>query len=179
MTRTRSSAANLLVTAVVLLGVGRLAAQEPAQAPAQTPAQASAKSPLQLTPDHATLSVADLEKEVAWYGRVLGFKVAERFKMGDDAQVCHMTISGYRIDLSWRKGSVRHRVLDGDMEQGWMHIVFKTPNIDAAYNQLVAQQADVKEYKNKDSTINRLIIHDPEGNEIEIQPPDLPRAGGQ
>jgi len=70
MTRTRSSAANSFVPVVLLLGLGHLAAQEPAQAPAQE----SAASSLQLTPDHATVSVADREKEVAWHERVLGFK---------------------------------------------------------------------------------------------------------
>jgi catechol 2,3-dioxygenase-like lactoylglutathione lyase family enzyme len=168
MTRTRSSAANLFVNVVVLVCLS-----SPTQATAQAPVQASPDNPLQLVPDHATLSVADLEKELAWYERVLGFKVAQRAKM-DDFEFAHMTIPGYRIDLSQHKGSVRHRVLDSEMEQGWMHIVFKTPAINAVYGQLVAQQAYVKEYKNKDSTINRLIVRDPEGNEIEIQPADRP-----
>ena len=170
MIRTKSSAAILFVTAVVLLGVRRL--------PAQEPASASTDNPLQLTPDHATLSVADLEKEVAWYERVLGFKVAQRIK-GSNFEVVHMTIKVFRIDLSANQGSVRHRGSDPNMDQGWMHIVFKTPNIEADYNRLVALAADVKEYKNKDSSINRLLVHDPEGNEIEIQPPDPAPAAGQ
>jgi catechol 2,3-dioxygenase-like lactoylglutathione lyase family enzyme len=161
MTRTRKSTANLLVSSAVF------AAQALAQAPADTP--------LQLTPDHATVSVADLDREVAWFQRVLGFKVAERIK-GADFEVVHMTIPTFRIDVSAHKGAVGHRGPDPGMELGWMHIVFKTPDIEAAYNQLVALQADVKEYKNKDSTINRLLVHDPEGNEIEIQPPDPPPA---
>jgi catechol 2,3-dioxygenase-like lactoylglutathione lyase family enzyme len=173
MTCTKLNAAKLFLTTVVLLGPACLSGQTSA-APAQTPAQAMATSPIEFSPDHATLSVADLEKEVAWYERVMGYKVSERGKRGDDFEFVYMTIPGYRIDLSWRKGSVRHHVLDTQMDQGWMHIVFTSPALDADYNQLVALKADVKANKNKDSAINRLSLHDPEGNEIEIQRPDLP-----
>lgn len=147
-----------LVLIVFLFGLGNL--------PAQTPDP----NPLQLTLHHATLSVADMDKEVAWFQRVLGFQVAEQIKMGTDAEVTHMTIPGYRIDLAWRKGSVRHEKGKGDLEQGWMHIVFKSPVVGAAYDKLVAEQTDVKADRDAKSAITRMIVHDPEGNEIEIQP---------
>jgi catechol 2,3-dioxygenase-like lactoylglutathione lyase family enzyme len=143
---------------VFLLGMGNLTAQTPDS------------NPLQLSLHHATLSVADMDKEIAWFQRVLGFQVGEQFKMGTEAEVTHMTIPGYRIDLAWRKGSVKHEKAKGDLEQGWMHIVFKTPVIDADYNKLVAEQTDVKADRDAKSAITRLIVHDPEGNEIEIQP---------
>jgi catechol 2,3-dioxygenase-like lactoylglutathione lyase family enzyme len=134
------------------------------------PAQTTDENPLQLTPHHATASVADLEKESAWYEHVLGFREAERFKMGTDFEIRHMTIPGFRIDLACRKGSVRRRIVPGDLEQGWFHIVFKTPSIDTAYKFLVAKETDVKADRNDQSAITRLIVHDPEGNEIELIP---------
>ena len=140
--------------------------------PAESPAQTLVSSPMEIIPSHATLSVANLDTEVAWYTQVMGFKVTSRVKRGDDFEVAETSIPGYRIDMSWRKGSVRHHVLDFDTDQGWMHIVFQSPALEADYNRLVALKADVKANKNKDGTIGRLIIHDPEGNEIEIQRPD-------
>jgi catechol 2,3-dioxygenase-like lactoylglutathione lyase family enzyme len=167
-TREKSSAANFFVAVVVLLGLGHLSPE--------APAQALARSPIEIIPDHATLSVANLDTEAAWYERVMGFKVTYRAKRGDDFEVAETSIPGYRIDMSWRKGSVRHHVLDFDTDQGWMHVVFQSPALEADYNRLVALKADVKANKNKDSAISRLIIHDPEGNEIEIQQPDGPAA---
>jgi catechol 2,3-dioxygenase-like lactoylglutathione lyase family enzyme len=155
---------NFFGTVVVLLGFAHLSAQ--------TPPEPSVSSPMEITPSHATLSVANLNTEVAWYAQVMGFKLTSRAKRGGDFEIAETSIPGYRIDMSWRKGSVRHHVLDFDTDQGWMHIVFQSPTLEADYNRLVALKADVKANNDKDSTIGRLIIHDPEGNEIEIQRPD-------
>jgi hypothetical protein len=65
---------------------------------------------------------------------------------------------------------VRHREEAGAGEQGWMHIVFKSPVIDEAFRKLSAEGTDVKADRNAQSAITRLIVHDPEGNEIEIVP---------
>jgi catechol 2,3-dioxygenase-like lactoylglutathione lyase family enzyme len=167
-TRKKSGTTNFFVAVVVLLGLAHLSAQTPAESPAQT----LVRNPMEIIPSHATLSVSNLDTEVEWYERVMGFKVTSRAKRGDDFEVVETSIPGYRIDMSWRKGSVRHHVLDFDTDQGWMHIVFQSPALEADYNRLVALKADVKANKNKDGTIGRLIIHDPEGTEIEIQRPD-------
>ena len=139
-------------------------------APLGAIAQAVEPNPLGLTPDHATISVADLAKERDWYVRVLGFKEMNHIERGSDFAISQMTIPGYRIDLVWQRGSSRSKRASGDFEQGWRHIVFRTPIVDQAYKLLVAQQTDVKAERDSASAITRLLVHDPEGNEFEIFP---------
>jgi catechol 2,3-dioxygenase-like lactoylglutathione lyase family enzyme len=166
----------------MFLILGHVPGQTPAsvQAPAAAraplgavlaPSPASADNPLQLTVDHGTLSVADIDKEVAWYVDVLGFKEVGGGKMGDNFDHRELRIPGvFRIDLSWQKGSARHIGPASDMEQGWRHIVFKTPNLDQALELLQAKNVAVKVNRNKKTNaITEMFIQDPEGNEIELQ----------
>jgi|SRR5579864_8070968 len=134
-------------------------------------AQTAEINPLQLSPQHATASVADLDKESAWYERVLGFKEIQRFKNGTDSELRQMGIPGYRIDLIWQKGSVRPSPGTIAPNQGWLHVVFKTPILDSVYKRLLDAGTDVKAIRNgQSSAISRLMLHDPEANEIEILP---------
>jgi catechol 2,3-dioxygenase-like lactoylglutathione lyase family enzyme len=161
-----SSAKSLFVAAAALLSLNPVLAQ------GQAPAPASADNPLQLTSDHVTISVADIEKEAAFYTYVLGFKELSRIgKTGDDFQHRTLGIAGvYRIDLSQRKGSVRHTVgTPSDLEQGWRHIVFKTPNLENTLKLLTAKNATLKVNRNKDGVLTEIFVSDPEGNEIELQ----------
>ena len=159
MVRTRAS----VVRIWILLFVALFAAEH-------SGAQSSQSNPLQLSFHHATVSVADLDKEIAWYERVLGFQQGKRFDVSDDFAVVQMTMPGYRIDLVWQKGSSRPLQPQGTFRQGWLHIVFKTPAIDAAYKHLLEQKTDVKADRSPQSAITRLVFHDPEGNEVEIVP---------
>ena len=131
-------------------------------------AQSSQSNPLKLSPHHATASVADLAKEAAWYERVLGFQRSKLLGDNADFQMYQMTMQGYRIDLVQQKGSSRQHKAQAAFAQGWLHVVFKTPDIDAAYKSLVAQATDVKAFRNEHSAITRVTFHDPEGNELEI-----------
>jgi len=117
-----------------------------------------------------TASVADLEKEAAWYERVLGFKRSQRLSDRDDFAMYQMTMPGYRLDLVWQKGSSRQHRAQGAFKQGWLHIVFQTPNLVAAYKYLQTQGTDVKPNRGTDGGITHLSLHDPEGNEIGIAP---------
>ena len=63
-------------------------------------------NPLKLTPHHATISVADLDKESQWYASVLGFEKSNPFD-SPDSKGCWMVIPGYRVDLIQQKGSSR------------------------------------------------------------------------
>jgi len=174
-----STAAMLLM--VVIPGLSRIPAQTPASSQSTTAASAplgpvlapsplSADNPLQLTVDHGTISVADIDKEEEWYVRVLGFKTVGGRKTDTFAHR-ELRIAGvFRIDLSWQKGSARHIGPASDMEQGWRHIVFKTPNLDHALELLQAQNVEVKVDRSaKTNVITEMFIHDPEGNEIELQ----------
>lgn len=131
-------------------------------------AQAAKQNPLALVPDHATISVADLAKERDWYTRVLGFRQIDHIERGPDFAICMMGIPGYRIDLVWQRGSSRSKRAVGDFEQGWRHIVFRTTILDQDYRRLLALQTDVIADRNSNSAITRLLLRDPEGNEVEI-----------
>ncbi len=132
-------------------------------------AHAADPNPLRLTPDHATASVADLDKESRWYEQVLGFQEVNRFQNPSGYTVLQMTIPGYRIDLVSAKGSVGRSQGPGALNQGWLHVVFRTPAMDAAYARLMAERVEVKVLRDAKAKITRLTFLDPEGNEIEIE----------
>jgi catechol 2,3-dioxygenase-like lactoylglutathione lyase family enzyme len=136
-----------------------------------------------LVPDHATLSVANIEVEAEWYGRVLGFKP---FSKSGDADLInwHLVIPGYRIDLIQAKGSKRpapvgpvYHEVNGqmvpidpiDLQQGWVHVVFHVDDVAAALKQLQALKVDVAVTRLKDGTPIQLNMKDPEGNAVEIR----------
>jgi catechol 2,3-dioxygenase-like lactoylglutathione lyase family enzyme len=132
----------------------------------QTPDPADT-NPWQLQADHVTASVADLDKEEAWYERVFGFREVVRHKRGPDFEVAHLSLGSYHIDLAWQRNSVRQKET-GYLRQGWEHVVFTTPVLEATYQRLVQQRTDVRAERNGKGVIWRLYVNDPEGNELEI-----------
>jgi catechol 2,3-dioxygenase-like lactoylglutathione lyase family enzyme len=124
-------------------------------------------NPFKLTPHHATISVADLAKESQWYASVLGFQKSNPFD-NPDSKGCSMVIPGYSVDLIQQKGSSREDTRLGLLRQGWLHVVFQTPIIEKALKRLQAAGTDVKAFKSNDDHLQRLILHDPEGNEVEL-----------
>lgn len=127
-------------------------------------------NPLRLSPQHATAVVANLSREVAWYEHVLGFRKGPSFLSGPDFKLQQMTLPGYRIDLVWQRGSVRPPRRPEYFQQGWLHVDFTTPTLEADLRRLLAQHVHVTVIRNGQSAIRRLVLHDPEGNEIEILP---------
>lgn len=163
------------VLGVLVCGVA--SSQQPSADDAQAPPVSG------LVPDHATLSVANIQVEADWYERVLGFKPLS--KSGEsDLMNWHLVIPGYRIDLIQAKGSKRpaavgpvNRVVNGqtvpidpiDLQQGWVHVVFHVEDVSVAWKQLQALHVDVKVTKLKDGTPIQLNMLDPEGNAVEIR----------
>jgi catechol 2,3-dioxygenase-like lactoylglutathione lyase family enzyme len=148
---------------------------QPVSAPAAPSAPAN---PMHLEPDHVALSVADLAREEAWYTRVFGVRDVYHFKR-PGFEASHMSLGeslhDYHIDLVWEQGSTRpatpSRSSDeaaGALRQGWVHAVFKTSAIDAAYQRLRDLGTDVQADRNAKGLVWRLYLHDPEGNELQI-----------
>ena len=151
----------------------------------QQPADSAQAPPVSgLVPDHATLSVANIEVEVEWYERVLGFKPFSKSGTNTDLANWHLVIPGYRIDLIQAKGSKRpapvgpvYRELNGkmvpidpiDLQQGWVHVVFHVDDVATALKQLQALHVDVTVTKLPDGTPIQLNLRDPEGNAVEIR----------
>ena len=124
-------------------------------------------NPMRLQADYVTLSVGELKKEEEWYERVLGFHAAVRQLSPTFKEVQLSIDDGYHIDLVWQKGSERPAET-GYLRQGWMHVVFTTPAIGAAYDRLKKLRTDVHADYNDQGHIWRIYLHDPERNEIEI-----------
>lgn len=138
-------------------------------------AQASNAQPAPLTglvPHHVTISVENLDREAEWYERVLGFKLTHRYDTNPDFIVANLNIPGYRIDLVKFKGSVRPAPVDPRyLQQGWIHVAFSVPDLPAAFKQLQALNTDVTADKDANGVPTRVILHDPEGNEVEFFKP--------
>lgn len=122
-----------------------------------------------LVPDHATLSVENLDLEAAWYERVLGFKVFRKMDSDPGFINQQMAIPGYRIDLIQYKGSKRPAPVDPlYLQQGWIHVVFHVDDISATWKQLQALHVEPKVGKDDKGNLIQLRLRDPENNEIEI-----------
>jgi catechol 2,3-dioxygenase-like lactoylglutathione lyase family enzyme len=123
-----------------------------------------------LVPDHATLSVENIEREAEWYQRVLGFKLLPPDAGDPNFLNWHLMIPGYRIDLVKFKGSKRPAPVDPIyLQQGWIHVVFHVEDVATAYKQLQALHVEPKVGKDAKGELIQLLLHDPEGNEIEIR----------
>ena len=127
------------------------------------PVAASSPSPAlsSLSYDHVSLSVQDLDREVEWYTRVLGFKETKRMQRPTMVNV-NMRNANMRIDLIKYTGSARTPADPVYMLQGWAHLALTVPDIPAALAALKAQNANVK------GGGMSLVLRDPEGNEMEI-----------
>lgn len=123
-----------------------------------------------LVPDHATLSVENLEQEAEWYERVLGFKVYSKSDSNPDFRNWHLVIPGYRIDLVKYKGSKRPPRVDPIyLQQGWIHVVFHVQDVAAAWKTLQALHVDAKLNNDDKGTPTQILLEDPEGNQLEIR----------
>jgi len=144
-------------------------------------------NPLQLRPDHATAAVADLDRAVRWYQDTLGFTVLNRGERPNGSRFADLGIPGYGIGLVQNPGTPPATT---GARSGWVHIVFSVPDPARAFATLKSHGADVTTRGNTaPAQITTFLLHDSEGNEIEIvqeqngsgvtaaqQPPATPAA---
>jgi catechol 2,3-dioxygenase-like lactoylglutathione lyase family enzyme len=135
-----------------------------------------ARSALGLQIEHASISVANFQAEADWYVRNLGFSQpagAEGVQtmMGGKMKAGKLFIPGFRLDLIQYEGSERPKPPSPVfMQQGFIHLAFTTVDLDAAFAFLQAAGTDVKANRNKQGKVTQMLLHDPEGNELEIFP---------
>lgn len=130
------------------------------------PAQnAGNENPLKLSSHHVSLYVTDLEKEQAFYEKVLGFKMGS-VRKDADGETRQVTIPGYAINLTQRSDLKPHPS-DDKPEQGWRHIVLATPILDEVQKRLDEQKVRTKPAM-VNGALSRVRVFDPEGNEIEL-----------
>ncbi len=132
--------------------------------------------------DHMCISVADFEGMVKWYKETFGLDedVADRFEV-PESQIkgaLLMGPNGFRIEILWREGSVRHSGGHTDpvaavLDQGYLHWGFLVADLDAALVRIQAAGAKITHPKAEMASHNVLfaIFEDPEGNNIEVIQP--------
>jgi catechol 2,3-dioxygenase-like lactoylglutathione lyase family enzyme len=126
-------------------------------------------NPLQLRAHHITAAVTDLDRAVKWYQRVLGFRLVERGERNGGAfRFAELQIPGFGVALVQLAGARAAPVLDAPQSPDWVHIVFSVPDPDAAWRELRARGADVFTRGPPASPLTSFLLHDSEGNEIEI-----------
>jgi methylmalonyl-CoA/ethylmalonyl-CoA epimerase len=134
--------------------------------------EASLQNPLQLQAHHITAGVIDIDRAVKWYQDMLGFTLIERgTRQNGNFKFAELKIPGFGVALV-QVGSPSPppagRVV---APPDWVHIVFTVPDPDATYKLLKSRGADVFLRPGMStSPVREFLMHDSEGNEIEIFP---------
>ena len=155
--------------AILLLSSAYAMSQDAASSTVDT---SRAASVLNLQIHHATLSVADIHAEADWYIRNFGFAFPAGTKVqqiNPKMQGARLVISGFQLVLIQFEGSKRpEKPSPVFMQQGYIHLVFTVSDPDSAFTYLQGAGADVTANRNKEGKIMGMVVHDPEGNEIEL-----------
>ena len=164
-------AAQFAGLAVLVLASTATFAQQ--AAPAAAPDGSKAGAVLGLQMNHASISVADIEKEAAWYIDTLGYSFRDEKKIvhiGPVMQGTQLVIPGFQLDLIQYTGSKRPETPKPIfMQQGYFHLAMTVADIEAAYNFLQAAGVEMQANRNRQTNkVSGIVLHDPEGNEIEL-----------
>jgi methylmalonyl-CoA/ethylmalonyl-CoA epimerase len=134
--------------------------------------EAPLQNPLRLQAHHITASVIDIDRAVKWYQDMLGFTLLERgTRQNGNFKFAELKIPGFGVALVQVGNpapSAANRVI---APPDWVHIVFTVPDPDATFKLLKTRGADVFLRPGQPtSPIREFLMHDSEGNEIEIFP---------
>ena len=126
--------------------------------------------------DHVGLNVADLGGMTAWYCAAFGLDVEFRFSL-DHVEfdgVMLRASSGWRLELLNRPGSVAGlqaaNPVDAALTLGFGHFALDVPDVEAAYNALVALGASdrMSPRPSPEPGVRMAYVADPEGNLVEL-----------
>lgn len=150
-----------LTLCILMAAVATLAAQA-------APSAGATVNPLQLKAHHVTASVIDLERAMKWYQEMLGFKVVNQGSRQNGAfKFADLAIPGFGIGLV-QNGATAAAPPAGPPRPAWVHIVFSVPDPNRAFMLLMERGAAPTTRQNGTGPVATFLVHDSEGNEIEI-----------
>jgi len=132
--------------------------------------------------DHVGLNVADLASAEAWYARAFGYERDMTARIDavelDIVMLVHPE-RGDRLELLHRPGSRPGLRADDPpaavLTEGFGHIAFDVPGVDAAFDRLVGLGARpvMEPRPSPEPGVRMAFVADPEGNLVEL----LDRSG--
>lgn len=130
----------------------------------------SQDNPLGLKAHHITASVLDIDRATKWYQDMLGFKIVKQGSYQSGAmRFAELEIPGFGVGLIQLPGASGKTTTTASAQPSWVHIVFSVPDPNAAYQHLKQRHADVfTRAEPGPGPVTTFLIHDSEGNEIEI-----------
>jgi len=135
--------------------------------------------------DHVGLNVADLPAMRTWYADALKLETEFEFEFPEASfrGVMLRSPEGYRIELLTRDGSrpglQAANPIDAALTRGFGHIALDVPEVDPAYDALIAAGATdrMSPRPSPEPGVRMAYVADPEGNLIELL--DRTTSGGQ
>jgi catechol 2,3-dioxygenase-like lactoylglutathione lyase family enzyme len=126
--------------------------------------------------DHMGINVADLDAMTSWYATALKLDVEFEFALDhvDFRGVMLRSPEGYRIELLNRSGNVAGlqaaSPVEAALTRGFGHVAFDVPDVDAAYDALLAAGASVRmsPRPSPEGGVRMAYVADPEGNLVEL-----------
>ncbi|MFB6164595.1 MAG: VOC family protein [Haloarculaceae archaeon] len=132
------------------------------------------------TAHHYGITVADLDRAVAFYRDVLGLAVLDRFSVGGAAFADGVGVDGARADfVHLDAGDARVELVSYDPEgadrtgaavnqPGAHHLGLAVDDLDAVYASLPDDVVTESEPRTTESGTRILFVRDPEGNLVEV-----------
>jgi catechol 2,3-dioxygenase-like lactoylglutathione lyase family enzyme len=112
---------------------------------------------MKIRPDHAGISVADLQASIAWYRDMLGFELLRELEIPDGHGEVALVKNGSFIlelfcvpDAKPLPDERRHPATDL-LTHGLKHVAYATPDIDSLMSELKAKGVDV---------VWDIVVHD-------------------
>ena len=130
--------------------------------------------------DHVGLAVADLDAMTAWYCTSLDLAIEFEFALEADVVGADLrgamlrSTDGWRLELLWRAGSTAGlqaaNPVEAALTRGFGHLALDVPDVDAAYDALVAAGATdrMSPRPSPEPGVRMAYVGDPEGNLVEL-----------
>jgi catechol 2,3-dioxygenase-like lactoylglutathione lyase family enzyme len=125
---------------------------------------ARAKSPIRM--EGLTLTVKDVKRSVAFYGKTLGLTV--EFDHGPDFALIRVADGGTIGLLSARFAGARGMGTATRAQRSGVHVELSTDDLDALYRHLKARGVRFHEPPHEDEWERAMSAYDPDGYTVEI-----------